>query len=101
MKPRTQRSGHLPNRRERTALRIFLWALSPLDERLQGLSLTRLLAVACFVYVAHTIWEEQRLSWVDYNVMVLGVCTAFGKKLVYALVTRQAQKHKDTPEEGP
>ena len=90
MKPRSQRLK-----------RTLLWFVAPLDERLQGLSLTRLMAVACFVYVAHTIWEEQRLSWVDYNIMLLGVVTAFGKKMVYAFVTRQAQKHKDTPGEGP
>ena len=91
-------------RRTQRVKRVLLWVISPLDERLAGLSLTRLMAMACFVYVGHTVWEEQRLSWVDYNVMLLGVVTAFGKKMVYAYITRKAQKHKDAPpetEEGP
>ncbi len=87
----------MTNRRRRPLLRFCLWFVAPLDERLRGLSLTRLLAMACFVFVGHTVWEEQRLSWVDYSTLLLGVCAAFGKKLVYALVSRAAATPKDAP----
>lgn len=75
-------------RRTQHVLRFLLWIVAPLDERLRGLSLVRVLSMACFVFVGHTVWEEQRLSWVDYNVLLLGVASAMGKKLVYALITR-------------
>jgi len=88
-------------RRTQRVKRFLFWFVAPFEEGLRGLSLTRLMAVTCFVYVGFAVANEHRLSWVDYNVLVLGIVAAFGKKMMYAWVTRQAQKHKDAPEEGP
>lgn len=69
-------------------LRFLLWFVAPLDDRLRGLSLTRILATACFVFVGHSVWEERALSWVDFWVLVLGICTAYGKKMLLAFLQR-------------
>lgn len=71
------------------ALRVGAWLLAPLDDALHGLSLTRLLAMACFVYVGHEVFvHEKAITWVDYAVMMLGIAAAFGKTVVLALIQR-------------
>lgn len=77
-----------PERRDRPVTRVLLWFVAPLDDRLRGLSLTRILAVLCFVYVGHSVWEERALSWVDFWVLALGICTAYGKKVLLAFLQR-------------
>lgn len=70
-------------------LSILCWFVAPLDDRLRGLSLTRLLAISCFVFVAHEVlWHEEGLSWVDFWVLTLGICTAYGKKVLLAFLQR-------------
>lgn len=79
-------------------LRFLLWFVAPFDDRIRGLSLTRLLAVACFVFVWHEIEVGHeialkagtpiRLSWIDYATFLLGVAAAFGKSVVLALIDR-------------
>ena len=77
----------------KTLLGILKWGIAPLDDRLRGLSLTRLLAIACFVFVAHgAIQHEQGLSWVDFWVLTLGICTAYGKKVLLAFLQRVGLK---------
>lgn len=93
------------NRRKQPILRFALWFVAPLDERLRGLSLVRLMAATCFVFVAHEVFaHEKSLTWVDYAVLVLGVACAFGKKMVYALIQRSQVSigPKDAPiDAGP
>ena len=77
----------------KTLLSILKWGIAPLDDRLRGLSLTRLLAIACFVFVAHEVlWHEEGLSWVDFWVLTLGICTAYGKKVLLAFLQRVGLK---------
>lgn len=85
-------------RRNEKVKRFFLWFVAPLDDRIRGLSLTRLLAVACFFFVWHEIEVGHeialknnvpvRLSWIDYATFLLGVAAAFGKSVVLALINR-------------
>lgn len=78
-----------PDRRTHWVTRILMWPIAPFDDRIRGLSLTRLLAVACFVMVAHEVFvHEKGLTWIDFWTLVLGICTAFGKKMVNALLLR-------------
>ena len=81
-----------PERRSHPVERAFCWLLAPFVENWRGLSLTRFLAVACFAFVAHTVWHEERLSWVDFSILTLGVATAFGKKAFLAWVERTQTK---------
>lgn len=78
----TDRRGSQPIKR------FLLWWVAPLDDRLRGLSLTRILAAACFVFVGHSVYEERALSWVDFWVLVLGTCSAYGKKMLFAFLQR-------------
>lgn len=72
--------------------RFWMFCLAPLVEDWRGLSLVRFLAIACFAFVAHTIWEEQRLSWTDAYVLTMGIATAFGKKVFVAWLQRTETK---------
>lgn len=70
-------------------LSILCWFVAPLDDRLRGLSLTRLLAIGCFVFVAHSIfWHEEELTYVHLWILMLGICTAYGKKVLLAFLQR-------------
>ena len=75
--------------RQNWPLRFVLWFVAPFDDRLRGFSLTRVLAIACFVLVAHEVFvHEKGLTWIDFWTLTLGVCTAYGKKMVYAFLQR-------------
>lgn len=67
---------------------VVRWLLAPLDDRLRGLSLTRILAVLCFVFVGHSVWHERALTWIDFWVLALGIATAYGKKVLLAFFSR-------------
>lgn len=78
-------------RRHHPVIRFLLWFVAPLDDRLRGLSLARILAVACFVYVGHEVFiHEKGLTWVDAYVMTLGLASAFGQKMLLAFINRNS-----------
>lgn len=79
-----------PDRRgQRPLLRFLLWFVAPFDERLRGLSLVRILAALCYVFVGFSvIVTGNPLTGVDLGAMTLGVCAAYGKKFLLAYLQR-------------
>lgn len=73
---------------QRPVLRFLLWFVAPLDDRLRGLSMARLLSFWCFGLVTHSVWHERAISGWDYATLVLGAALWVGKKAVLALIYR-------------
>lgn len=74
-------------------MRFLLWFVAPFDERIQGLSMARLLAIWCFILVTHNVVKEERpLTGWDYATLLLGAALWVGKKAVMALIARQQTK---------
>lgn len=70
-------------------LSVAKWFVAIFDDRLRGLSLTRLLAISCFVFVAHSVfWRKEELTYVHLWILMLGICTAYGKKVLLAFLQR-------------
>lgn len=78
-----------PERRTHRVKRFLLWFVAPLDERLRGLSLVRVLAVGCFAIVYYDVIINARaLSWVHFWILMAGLSAAFGKKVFLFLLSR-------------